>query len=363
MDSKEAQNQLQSGQELLKSLTETAQQHKAMLPVLKTTEVKPEKLPVFKQYVQSLKSLAATDVRSSGQWAQLVAAKDEKPPTEKFDEQIQFVNANGALLAKVNYTLAMADGSTAKGVTDSEGRTKRVVTDKPQAITQASLQSSQVHSCCEAHAQDAATGSADPLIVQIQGVDTNSQDVGTSVKQVQTEKGKSRPMTAGEIAMAQSLFGTSVDYAKVKVHNGEYLWFGLQKNDTAMTPNGQMYYPKDLYLEDFSTASDFTRKLLFMHEMVHIWQYQLGYPVKWVGMQRWRLSYAYVFGESKLLSDFDMEAQGNVLSDYWALKNYDGTVRLWQRDYVNRIDLYEQALSVFLKNPANKENLPRHKNK
>jgi hypothetical protein len=130
-----------------------------------------------------------------------------------------------------------------------------------------------------------------------------------------------------------------------------------------MTPNGQMYYPKDLYLEDFSTASDFTRKLLFMHEMVHIWQYQLGYPVKWVGMQRWRLSYAYVFGESKLLSDFDMEAQGNVLSDYWALKNYDGTVRLWQRDYVNRIDLYEQALSVFLKNPANKENLPRHKNK
>jgi type VI secretion system secreted protein VgrG len=360
MDSQEAQEQLSQGQQLIQSLTETAQQHKAMLPVLKTSEAKPEKLPVMMSFAQMGKSLQAIDVRDAGEYLQAASEETEDSQAEeKFDEQIQFVNANGATLAKVRYTLVMADGSTAEGVTDSEGRTKRVVTENPQAITQASLKSPQVHSCCEAHAQDVAT--ANPLVVQIQDVNTNSQDLGTSVKQVKTEKGKSRPMTVGEIAMAQSLFGTSVDYASVKVHNGEYLWFGLQQNDTAMTPNGQMYYPKDLYFEDFSTASDFTRKLLFMHEMVHIWQYQLGYPVKWVGIQRWRLSYAYILGENKLLSDFDMEAQGNVLSDYWALKNYVGTFRLWQRDYVNRLDLYEEALSLFLKDPANKENLPRRR--
>ena len=44
MDSKEALSQLQTGQDLIKALADTAQQHKAMLPVGKGSEVKPDKL-------------------------------------------------------------------------------------------------------------------------------------------------------------------------------------------------------------------------------------------------------------------------------------------------------------------------------
>jgi hypothetical protein len=302
MDSQEAQEQLSQGQNLIQSLTETAQQHKAMLPVLKTSEAKPEKLPVMMSFAQMSKSLQVIDVRDGGEYVQAASEiNEDSQAEEKFDEQIQFVNAHGAVLAKVNYLLTLADGSQVKGVTDNEGRTKRIVTKTPQAIEKASLTAENIQSCCATHAHGSASSSSAPLEFEIQGIETNPEDIGTSNQRVQTKRGKSRLMTTGEIAMAQALFGASVDYSKVKIYNGEYLWFGLQDNETAMTPNGRMYYPKNIYREDFSNPDEPDSQLLFMHEMVHIWQYQLGYPVKWVGMQRWRLHYNYTFGDTKLL--------------------------------------------------------------
>ena len=357
MDSKEAQSQLQTGQDLVKALSLTAQQHKAMLPVLKTTEVKPDKLPVMMSFAEMGKSLQALDVRGAAAYLQHNA--DPNEALEKFDEQIQFLNVHGAKLAKVNYSLEMADGSIVKGLTDAEGKTKRVVTDKPQSITQATLHTSQVASCCAEHAEQSA-GKSEGFVVEVKDVETNSQDVGTSVKRVTTARGKSRPMTAGEIDMATNLFGQSVDYSKVKVYNGEFIWFGLQDDDTAMTPNGKMYYPKNLYREDFSNSEEPDMQLLFMHEMVHIWQHQCGYSVIWHGWQRWRLSYKYEFGTDLLLCDFDMEAQGNILSDYWSLKNFGETATLSKSDYryLTRLDLFEETLAEFLKDPASKTNLP-----
>jgi len=74
-------------------------------------------------------------------------------------------------------------------------------------------------------------------------------------KRMATAKGSSRGMTAGEIAMASLLFKNSVNYSRVKVHNKEYLPFGAQDNDTAMTPNGEMYWPKGYFREDFSAGA------------------------------------------------------------------------------------------------------------
>ncbi|UUZ53048.1 hypothetical protein LP419_29235 [Massilia sp. H-1] len=58
-----------------------------------------------------------------------------------------------------------------------------------------------------------------------------------------------------------------------------------------------------------------------MHEMVHVWQYQLGYPVRLRGAVRVGLSYDYELAPDKHLSDFNMEAQGDLLADYFALKH------------------------------------------
>ncbi|NMM10513.1 MAG: type VI secretion system tip protein VgrG [Polaromonas sp.] len=59
LDSKEAQEQLQSAHELLSSLSQTAQAHKAMLPVLQGSEAKPKDLPAIAQLQHNLEVIQA----------------------------------------------------------------------------------------------------------------------------------------------------------------------------------------------------------------------------------------------------------------------------------------------------------------
>lgn len=172
-----------------------------------------------------------------------------------------------------------------------------------------------------------------------------------------TVKGGWRPLTAGEIQMSKVIFKDSIDYTKVKVHNREYLWFGLQPDDTAMTPNGELYFNPSRFKEDFAIA-DYLDRLWFMHEMVHVWQWQLGYPVKFRGAIRIGLSYGYTLKEGQKLSDFNMEAQGNVLSDYWALAVYGNPPSLWEGKHINDMKLYEKVLADFIANPSDRANLP-----
>lgn len=198
---------------------------------------------------------------------------------------------------------------------------------------------------------------SEPLSVKIAGVVTNAQDVGSSVQQVPTPEGKSRGLTAGEIAMARLIFKDSIDYSKVKVHNGEFLWFGLQPDNTAMTPDGEMYFNKDYFKEDFSQESN-RNKHWFMHEMVHVWQHQLGYWVKLRGAIRIGLGYEYTLVRGKRLSDYNMEAQGDLLADYFALKHLDGKYTMQQPQYEQGLQLYEEVISDFLSNPKSTTNLP-----
>lgn len=60
LDSKEAINQLATGKDLMTALADTAQQHKTMLPVGKSSEVKPDKLPVVADASKHIKALQAT---------------------------------------------------------------------------------------------------------------------------------------------------------------------------------------------------------------------------------------------------------------------------------------------------------------
>jgi hypothetical protein len=55
-------------------------------------------------------------------------------------------------------------------------------------------------------------------------------------------RGPSRPLRQGEILMAAQLFKSSIDYGQVRVHNEEFLPFDLQPDNTAMTPNGEIYF-------------------------------------------------------------------------------------------------------------------------
>lgn len=169
---------------------------------------------------------------------------------------------------------------------------------------------------------------------------------------------RARSLTAGEIAMARRLFGDALDYARVRIYNRRYLPFGMQPENCAMTPNGAMYFHASCCLDDFAAANEHGRHW-FMHEMVHVWQHQLGYAVRLRGAVRIGLPYHYDLVAGNTLADYNMEAQGDVLADYFVLKHLHSPRSMRQPRYAHSLALYEQVLSRFIANPASGANLPR----
>ena len=167
-----------------------------------------------------------------------------------------------------------------------------------------------------------------------------------------------RGLTPREIEMASLLFGDAIDYGRVRVHNRPYLPLGLQPKNCAMTPNGSIYFHHSCFLPDY-TAGDPHTIHWFMHEMSHVWQHQLGYPVTLRGAIRLGLPYHYELREDATLADYNMEAQGDLLADYFALKFMHKPRVMRQRRYAGQLHLYERVLARFLANPRDRDNLPR----
>ena len=167
-----------------------------------------------------------------------------------------------------------------------------------------------------------------------------------------------RPLTEGETAMASRLFGAAIDYPRVRIYNRRYLPFGLQPVNCAMSPNGHIFFHKSCCLVDFSTGTEHARHW-FMHEMTHVWQHHLGYPVRLRGAIRLGLSYHYELAMDRTLADYNMEAQGDVLADYFVLRFLGSAASMRQPAYASQLALYERVLAGFLANPASRKNLPK----
>ncbi|MEN3278257.1 MAG: hypothetical protein V7631_4047 [Massilia sp.] len=157
--------------------------------------------------------------------------------------------------------------------------------------------------------------------------------------------------------MASLLFRDAIDYTRVRVFSRRYLPY-LQPKNCAMTPNGSMYFHQSCFLDDYAQAN-LTGRHWFMHEMVHVWQHQLGYPVRLRGAVRLGLPYHYDLREGATLADYNMEAQGDLLADYFVLKFLGRPEAMRQRRYAGELALYEQVLARFLDDPASRDNLHR----
>ncbi len=166
----------------------------------------------------------------------------------------------------------------------------------------------------------------------------------------------SRPLTPDEIQMASLLFGDAIDYARVRIHARRYLPF--QPKSCAMAPNGSIYFHASRCLTDFA-AGDAHARHWFIHEMTHVWQHQLGYPVRLRGALRLRLDYRYELAPGKSLADFNMEAQGDLLADYFALRHDGAPHALRQPRYTHALPLFERVLAGFIERPGDRRNLPR----
>ena len=156
--------------------------------------------------------------------------------------------------------------------------------------------------------------------------------------------------------MASALFGAAIDYAKVRIINRRYMPF--QPKNCAMTPNGRLYFHHSCFLDDYS-AGDVQAQHWFMHEMAHVWQHQLGYPVRLRGAIRIGLGYRYRLRAGATLADFNMEAQGDLLADYFVLKFLENPAAMRWREHAGSLALFEAVLGGFIANPASRANLPR----
>jgi len=175
------------------------------------------------------------------------------------------------------------------------------------------------------------------------------------INKEQVKEGGIRLLTSGEIALASAVFKTTVQYHTVWIHHKSYLPFNLQNKNTAMTPNGEMYF-RDNYHDDFSTAMP-TFQHLFIHEMSHVWQRAKGMNVIARGLFSGLVSYRYQLN-GRLLSEYPMEQQAQIIADFFTLQkeDYDTWIRLrnfgditLDGDIDERIirQLYNEALRGF----------------
>jgi len=178
-------------------------------------------------------------------------------------------------------------------------------------------------------------------------------------------KGKFRHLTAGEVMFSRMVFGEAIEYSRVKIYNKK--WLPMQRDDVVMPPNGNIYYPIDLFKEDFSVVGLRDSDLhIFIHEMTHVWQCQNGYAVKFNGILSFRKSrYNYELSEGKKLSDYNMEAQANLIADYFLLIKfgergiyYLSEEKSRSKGYYDLISQYQNVLADFILNPHDKRNLP-----
>lgn len=125
-----------------------------------------------------------------------------------------------------------------------------------------------------------------------------------------------------------------------------------------MSPNGQMFFPRQhLYCDDFSCVS-LNLKRLFVHEATHVWQHQMGFPVRLCGLCI-ALQGGYVKARAYQIDEFlrqsshfsaaNMEQQAVLLEHFFASTQHNQTLN----SHLNAL------MQDFLSNPANPDLLPK----
>ena len=179
---------------------------------------------------------------------------------------------------------------------------------------------------------------------------------------------KDRALTAGEIALAKIIYKDSIDYGRVKVHNHKKHFF--QPKNAGMTPNGNMYMAKNVYVADYSHTNGIGQAF-FIHEMAHVWQYQLRVlNPRWAAIGeffehlfQYGKAYYYTLEPNKDLLDYDIEQQAAILEDYFYTTRFNTKPYSphMKNDYntVVKEKLFDKVLMKFLANPS----YARHKKK
>jgi hypothetical protein len=122
----------------------------------------------------------------------------------------------------------------------------------------------------------------------------------------------SRPLTAGELTLARSIFGDAIDYSRVQMVRGK--WWPVQPRNSAMAPCGSIYFHPvgGAWSDDFSKES-LGRQGFFIHELTHIWQAQKGGTFYLPLMRHPFCRYAYTLEAGKPFERYGLEQQAEIV--------------------------------------------------
>ena len=126
-----------------------------------------------------------------------------------------------------------------------------------------------------------------------------------------------RPLTPGETALARTVFGEAIDYARVALSRAKWAFF--QPRRTVMAPLGCIHFhPKGtLWRDDFATAA-LGDQGLFIHEMTHVWQHQRGVYLPLARHPFCRYGYSLEPGRS--FNRYGIEQQAEIVRHAFLLR-------------------------------------------
>ena len=153
-------------------------------------------------------------------------------------------------------------------------------------------------------------------------------------------KFNSRPLHDWEIELAQDIFGDTINYKRVRID--EYAFLGPRQKRFA--------YVSFYHINSWGAMQN----SILIHELVHVWQYeQLGsvYIPRAVAAQFTFQNYDYggidqlrkAFQAGKNFLSFNYEQQGDIVADYFRIKN--GYRPQWGYAGRNDLSIYEYFIN------------------
>lgn len=134
---------------------------------------------------------------------------------------------------------------------------------------------------------------------------------------------KIRLLTAGELQLAQSIFGSMIDLDQTSIRASGWVLRGY-----AVSPNGHIYVHPAEWCEDYSQQSLAMQSLL-IHELVHVWQVQQGMAVVRRAVLDRR--YQYKLRQDKPFLTYGIEQQAQMVQDYFVRRARGQNCVAWEQ--------------------------------
>ncbi|NAR78042.1 zinc protease [Acinetobacter haemolyticus] len=219
-------------------------------------------------------------------------------------------------------------------------------------------------------------------------IHTHTAQLSAKKNQVKTSQvaiKHKRLLTSGEIDMCRRIFKDSIDYSKVLIKRSS-TWSVPGLTGNTFSPMGTINLTSSLFdqFPDFSNCqNDYSAEHHFIHEMTHIWQYQLGGGVRHIGQAAmlfrqggyicssispdygddYTAYYTDLTGKhvDRKFHEFNLEQQGRII-ELWHDAVYMQHKSPKRRHHIQSRKLLgyvERTLREFLLNPSDKKHLPQ----